>query len=354
MQPAHSTDLLWLQAHDPTRQGRRCDVLPTGIPGISRPGRPQPVRWFQTSLAVTALAVVAGGGGLLADDTRSAGTPEGFRPMEDQPLEIGLVTERTAVRPGDTFHVGIDIVPEDGFHTYWKAPGIVGIPTAVDWDLPEGWEAGDIEWPAPEVVMMGPYAAHGYRRPVLLPVAIKVPEGATPGSYTLAGDTRWMCCADTCHPGFRRLEVAVEVLADGAEADEPEDGELGQRFAEARAARPWSARGFEFSAERDATTVTIVIRGTGEAGLDATPLADLKDLRFFCDSNLIRSDEPQTVEPHEDGSLRLQMVASTFGPEDADELGGVFFAPGGWFLDEQGRPVSHIEVRMPLPPPSPL
>jgi len=304
-----------------------------------------------------ATALLAGGGALRADDTDPAPAGNGFRPMEDQPLEIGLVAGRSQLRPGETIHVGIDIQPEDGFHTYWKAPGIVGIPTAIDWDLPEGWVAGEIEWPVPEVVMMGPYPAHGYRRPVLLPIAITAPDDVAPGPVTLAGDVRWMCCAATCHPGFRRLEVVVNVVAgSGSNGDVPpsDDQELQQRFAEAQAARPRPARGFEFSAERDATTVTIIIRGTGGAGLDATPVADLEDLRFFCDSNLIRSDEPQTAELQEDGSLRLHLVASAFGPEDADELGGVFKAPGGWYLDEQDQPVEHIEVRMPLPPPSPL
>ena len=309
--------------------------------------------------AVVALALGSGGAGSTARaDEPEAPAVEGFRPMEDQPLEIGLVAERARVRPGETFRVGIDIVPEEGFHTYWKAPGIVGIPTAIDWELPEGWVAGEIEWPAPEVVMMGPYPAHGYHGPVLLPIAITVPDDALQGLVTLAGDARWMCCAATCHPGFRRLELSVEVVADvGEEAADgggSADDALTERFAEARAARPQPARGFEFTAERDAATVTIVIRGTGEEGIDATPVADLDGLRFFCDSNLIRSDEPQVAELQEDGSLRLKLVASAFGPEDADQLGGVFEAPGGWYLDQREQPVRHIEVRMPLPPPSPL
>ena len=271
------------------------------------------------------------------------------RSIEEQPLSVDLIVAAAAVVPGQTFYVGLRIQPEDGFHTYWKHPGVVGVPTGIEWHLPEGWQAGGIEWPAPEVVMMGPYPAHGYKGDVLLPTAIRVPAGAEAGEVTLRGDARWMCCADTCHPGFRTLEVSVVVVPAGADGAGRVDERVERLLAEALAARPQQARGFEFSAERDATGVTVIIQRSGEAGVDATPLADLAGLRFYCDQGIIGSDEEQQVQAHEDGSVRLRLVASPFGPEDATQLTGVFESASGWYLDDQGQTVHHIQVEMPLP-----
>ena len=39
--------------------------------------------------------------------------------------ELRLVTDVEAIRPGDTFTVGLLFRHEEGYHTYWKSPGIV-------------------------------------------------------------------------------------------------------------------------------------------------------------------------------------------------------------------------------------
>lgn len=309
--------------------------------------KPLRLRWFGL-LGSAALLTSCGDSPEPPSGGADGGGPPMPRAIEEQPLEVALLAESAEVLPGQAFRVGLLLEPEEGFHTYWKHPGVVGVPTSIEWRLPDGWSAGGIEWPAPEVVMMGPYPAHGYKGPVFLPTVIQVPPDAAPGQVTLRGDAGWMCCADTCHPGFRSLEVTVTVLPEGAERV-PAGEDVAARFAAALAARPQPPKGFEFSAERDAIGLTVIVRRSGEAGVDATPLADLEELRFYCDQGIIKSDEEQWLEPHEDGSMRLRLVASPFGPGDATRLSGVFESPNGWYLDEDGRPVRHIQVTMPLP-----
>jgi thiol:disulfide interchange protein DsbD len=54
------------------------------------------------------------------------------------------------VDPGKTVWVGLQLIHQPHWHTYWKNAGDSGLPTQLQWTLPEGITAGDIAWPAPQ------------------------------------------------------------------------------------------------------------------------------------------------------------------------------------------------------------
>src|SRR5687767_15037610 len=74
-------------------------------------------------------------------------------PLRADPLKIDLISEVSTIQPGTPFHVGLHLKHREHYHTYWKFPGIVGVPTDTEWGLPPGWHANSLEWPAPERVM---------------------------------------------------------------------------------------------------------------------------------------------------------------------------------------------------------
>ncbi len=98
----------------------------------------------------------------------AAGTPAA--PVEVPHARVELLAARTAAEPGRPLLVGLRIEHEAGWHTYWKNPGDSGMPTRIQWQLPEGWSAGPILWPAPERIRVGPLANFGYEGELLLPV----------------------------------------------------------------------------------------------------------------------------------------------------------------------------------------
>ena len=66
------------------------------------------------------------------------------------PVSVSLVSEYEALVAGRTQTVAVRLHPDDGWHTYWRNPGDTGLPTRVDWQLPDGVTAGAIQWPVPE------------------------------------------------------------------------------------------------------------------------------------------------------------------------------------------------------------
>src|SRR5688572_21764564 len=46
--------------------------------------------------------------------------------------------------PGKQVWVGLQLAHQPDWHTYWKNSGDSGLPTSLQWTLPEGVTAGDI------------------------------------------------------------------------------------------------------------------------------------------------------------------------------------------------------------------
>ena len=89
-------------------------------------------------------------------------------PIREGSVEVELVNSVSCVAPGETVDIALRIKHNTGWHTYWKSPGIVGVPTGIDWKLPEHIEISDIKWPQPKNVKMGPYNAYGYTGEIFL------------------------------------------------------------------------------------------------------------------------------------------------------------------------------------------
>jgi hypothetical protein len=152
--------------------------------------------------------------------------------------------------------VGLHLKHQEHYHTYWKFPGVVGVPTGMAWKLPHGWKAGPIEWPAPERVMMFQIKAQGYYGEVLLPMKITPPKELEPGTkVTLEGKATWMCCGLDCNPGFADLSVTLPV----DDVPAPTNNRWEGLFAKARADKPRSLEGYDVKATRDKSGVTLTL-----------------------------------------------------------------------------------------------
>ena len=51
---------------------------------------------------------------------------------------------------GKPVWLGLKIEHQPHWHTYWKNPGDSGLPTTLEWTLPAGVAAGEIQWPTPK------------------------------------------------------------------------------------------------------------------------------------------------------------------------------------------------------------
>ena len=122
------------------------------------------------------------------------------------------------VAPGQPVWVGLSITHKPEWHTYWKNPGDSGLPTELRWQLPAGVQAGEIAWPVPHKIPIGPLANYGYENTVLLPVPLTVGPDfqARGGQLQLKLSASWLVCRKECIP--EEGEFTLDLPVQGATA----------------------------------------------------------------------------------------------------------------------------------------
>lgn len=160
--------------------------------------------------------------------------PAAAQPVRTDNVEAQLHAARAAIAPGETFTVVLRQTVNEGWHTYWLNPGDAGEPTAIDWTLPPGFEAGPIQWPTPHAIPFATLVNYGYSGEVLLPVTITAPANLRPGqAANLAAQATWVVCSDICV-----FEEGAFTLSLPVEAQGRDDPTWGPRIAAALAALP--------------------------------------------------------------------------------------------------------------------
>ena len=145
--------------------------------------------------------------------------------------------------------VGADRIAANGdaankIGTYLKAlaakdnavPFYVALPSStIDWTLPAGWSAGEIQWPRPKRLPVGPLMDYGYEKEVVLLSDVTAPKDAKVGeTITLNARASWLVCSEVCVPEETDLSIALPVAAELPPPD-PKNAEV---FAATRAKLP--------------------------------------------------------------------------------------------------------------------
>jgi thiol:disulfide interchange protein DsbD len=172
-------------------------------------------------------------------------------PARSRHVEAALLSETDSVSPGIPFRMAIRLRMEKGWHTYWRNPGDAGSATRIEWKLPEGFQAGPIQWPVPEVISVPPLTSYGYEGEAWLLVSVTPPASLAVGqTVALSAKASWVECAQSCIPGSADLQLILPVTSAPAKVD----SSLRSGFARAQSALPqpppkavetsaWVARG---------------------------------------------------------------------------------------------------------------
>src|ERR1700761_1310454 len=149
-------------------------------------------------------------------------------------LTVQLVVPPAQIYPGQNFTAGLYFKLEPGWHVYWVNAGDSGEPPSIKWSLPDGITAGDIQFPAPKRLPLGPLMDFGYDNEVLFPIAIHVAPDFKPAepNVTLAGKGRWLGCREVCIPGKAQVSVHRAAFPQKPSVDKEDaaDAQLLERF----------------------------------------------------------------------------------------------------------------------------
>jgi thiol:disulfide interchange protein DsbD len=198
-------------------------------------------------------------------------------------VQLELVPAAASIAPGQTVYVALHEKIRAGWHTYWRNPGDAGEPPRLGWTLPTGWKAGDIVWPAPKRLPVGPLMDYGYEGEVWLPVPVTAPKAAPAGKpATLKAAVSILVCQNVCVPEDATLQLDLPVAAQSAPASSA-------GIAEALAAAPHGPP-LQAAMSYKAGLVKLAVLGAALHG------PAVRDAYFYpFSSSVIDQPKPQTV-----------------------------------------------------------
>lgn len=129
--------------------------------------------------------------------------------------EARLISSVDGLAPGADFEIVLAISLTEGWHTYWKNPGDSGIPVTIKFELPEGFSAGEMRWPTPEIIDTAGIINYGYSGGVNLSTPIKTPQDVVGdySSYTIKAKANWLVCKDICIPESGEFTIEIPAAA---------------------------------------------------------------------------------------------------------------------------------------------
>lgn len=157
------------------------------------------------------------------------------------------------VAPGKAMWLGLSIQHQPLWHSYWTNPGDSGLPTRLSWSLPRGVQAGEIEWPTPKRLPLGPLMNYGYDDKVLLPVPLNIPEGFSEPMLDVKLKAEWLVCKHICVP--ESGEFSLRVPSQAATAGHA------TLFADARARLPQTLESAKGVARIEGQSLVVEVSG---------------------------------------------------------------------------------------------
>lgn len=185
-------------------------------------------------------------------------------PKADPTTKAELISEVRSITPGGNFSVALKLEHPAGWHSYYLNSGGLELPPAIEWSLPEGFSAGPIQWPVPEVKEGAFGKSFIYNGSPVFIVDLSAPATMETGkSISITAKATWQICSDLCITENQTLTLTLPVSATAEK--NPETAEL---FANARASQ----------AAQPAAAAAITARSDGgDILLRLEPASVLKD-----------------------------------------------------------------------------
>ena len=103
--------------------------------------------------------------------------------------------------------VGLVFEMEEGWHTYWRSPGRLGLPPTFNWEGSTNVRGVTVRWPLPEYISFEDYETYGYEGRVILPLEISRENPDEPAQLQLA--IGYAVCEHVCIPVLGFLAMSL-------------------------------------------------------------------------------------------------------------------------------------------------
>ena len=270
---------------------------------------------FKRIFALLGLLGLLAGGQLFSQDFA-------YGPVDAREVEAELVADVAAIQPGQSFDLAIRMKMDPHWHVYWINPGDTGMAPTVAWQLPEGFEVGELRFPFPRLIPTPPYMSYGYEDEIYLLAKATAPVDLKEGQVlTFKASVEWLVCAEACVPGDAKVALDLPVSAAGAAAVPSSfASQLATAASEIPALLDRATIQHEFLDE----VVVVMLNWKGLEGLS------LEGAYFFVDQeSIVDSAKPQSFDLAGE-TLRISIPKTQYFDASVEKVSGVLYSPRGF------------------------
>lgn len=131
-----------------------------------------------------------------------------------------MIANTKAIASGKPFKIGVEFETDPHWHIYYKESGDAGMPTGIEWKLPPGFKASELEWEKPKRFSDAGIVTYGYDGKTLIGATITPPDKLAANTpFTFLADVKYLACKDLCLPGKTQLSLSLSAAVPGAAAE---------------------------------------------------------------------------------------------------------------------------------------
>jgi len=125
---------------------------------------------------------------------------------QPRPTVSGTLERIHGARGDSAIDVRVALTMSDGWHIGARTPGVVGVPTKLEWHLPKGWSVANEVWPRPEGALIGRDSAFTYAGSLTIHASLIGPKAGA--REQVEAVLSYAICRDMCIPGQITLRLA--------------------------------------------------------------------------------------------------------------------------------------------------
>lgn len=128
--------------------------------------------------------------------------------MPDAPqVTATLTSPQTATGTESTVPLLLTFALPEGWHTYWRSPGIAGAPPQLDWKNSQNLKSATIQWPAPTRFSQQGLETFGYEGTFALPLTATLDKAGDALDLKLSADL--VVCNEICVPAHATASLSL-------------------------------------------------------------------------------------------------------------------------------------------------
>lgn len=250
------------------------------------------------------------------------------KPQKSEHVKARLISEVRSIQPGKPFCIALWLKMDKHWHTYWKNPGDSGLPTKIEWNLPDGFVSGVIQWPYPKRFEESDLVSYGYEGEVFLITRIEAPIAIKPGTNAkLSASVEWLVCKDSCIAGHADLIIKMPVKDKNPKINR----RWVKNFKETRKKLPKIYTDWKMKASVNENHILIHINAPSEFK------GELKSVAFFPEQGgIINYSGSQNLTKSQDGCI-LEVQRSELLTKLPERLKGVLLSSQSWSNSREER-----------------